>query len=84
MNFVHLHAHSSYSILDAWGRPDQIVPRIVEAGLEAHALTDHDSVRTLPEGLPDQVAHRDLGAPIHSRVAGLHLGHIWKVEQDLS
>ena len=44
MNFVHLHAHSSYSILDAWGRPDQIVPRVVEAGLEAHALTDHDSV----------------------------------------
>ena len=42
-DFVHLHAHSTYSILDAWGQPDQIVERVVEAGLEAHALTDHDS-----------------------------------------
>ena len=43
MDYVHLHAHSTYSILDAWGRPDQIVERLQEAGLSAHALTDHDS-----------------------------------------
>ena len=42
-DFVHLHAHSTYSILDAWGQPEQIVKRVVEAGLTAHALTDHDS-----------------------------------------
>lgn len=41
--FVHLHAHSTYSILDAWGQPEQIVERVVEAGLTAHTLTDHDS-----------------------------------------
>jgi DNA polymerase III subunit alpha len=41
--FVHLHAHSTYSILDAWGQPEQIVERVVEAGHTAHALTDHDS-----------------------------------------
>ncbi len=43
-DFVHLHAHSTYSILDSWGHPDAIVERLVEAGLSAHALTDHDSV----------------------------------------
>ncbi len=42
-DFVHLHAHSTYSILDAWGQPEQIVERVVEAGLTAHTLTDHDS-----------------------------------------
>lgn len=42
-DFVHLHAHSTYSILDAWGQPEQIVERVVEAGLSAHTLTDHDS-----------------------------------------
>ena len=43
-DFVHLHAHSTYSILDAWGQPDAIIDRVVEAGLSAHTLTDHDSV----------------------------------------
>lgn len=42
-DFVHLHAHSTYSILDAWGQPDAIVERLVDAELGAHALTDHDS-----------------------------------------
>ena len=42
--FVHLHAHSTYSILDAWGQPEQIVERLIEAGLKAHTLTDHDSM----------------------------------------
>ena len=43
LNFCHLHAHSTYSILDAWGTPEQIVERLLEAELPAHALTDHDS-----------------------------------------
>lgn len=41
--FVHLHAHSTYSILDSWGQPADIVRRLEETGGEAHALTDHDS-----------------------------------------
>ena len=44
MNFCHLHAHSTYSILDAWGRPADIVERLKVTGLKAHALTDHDSM----------------------------------------
>ena len=43
MDYCHLHAHSTYSILDAWGHPEQIVERVQEAGLTAHTLTDHDS-----------------------------------------
>lgn len=42
--FTHLHAHSTYSILDAWGTPEVIVERLQETGAAAHALTDHDSV----------------------------------------
>lgn len=42
--FVHLHAHSTYSILDSWGRPEDIVERLLETNNPAHALTDHDSI----------------------------------------
>jgi DNA polymerase-3 subunit alpha len=42
--FTHLHAHSTYSILDAWGSPEVIVERLKETGATAHALTDHDSI----------------------------------------
>ncbi|MFH1973431.1 MAG: DNA polymerase III subunit alpha [Patescibacteria group bacterium] len=39
--FVHLHAHSMYSLLDALGDPMDIVARAKELGYDAIALTDH-------------------------------------------
>lgn len=39
--FVHLHAHSMYSLLDALGDPADIVARAKELGYDALALTDH-------------------------------------------
>ncbi|MFZ2804080.1 MAG: DNA polymerase III subunit alpha, partial [Patescibacteria group bacterium] len=39
--FVHLHAHSMYSLLDAVGDPTDIVERAKELGYDALALTDH-------------------------------------------
>lgn len=44
MNFVDLHLHSTYSNLDAFGTPTQIVKRAKDIGRKALALTDHGSV----------------------------------------
>jgi DNA polymerase III subunit alpha len=41
MSFVHLHVHSHYSLLDGFGRPEEIVARAKEMGCPAIALTDH-------------------------------------------
>ncbi len=41
---VHLHHHSTYSFLDAWGTPEQIVVRAEELGHESVAITDHGNV----------------------------------------
>ena len=43
-NFVHLHVHSHYSLLDGLGTPAQIVERAKEMGMNAVALTDHGSM----------------------------------------
>lgn len=43
-NFVHLHVHSHYSLLDGLGTPAQIVERAKEMGMEAIGLTDHGAM----------------------------------------
>jgi DNA polymerase-3 subunit alpha len=43
-NFVHLHAHSTFSFLDGYGRPEQIRERIEELGHDAVAVTDHGTL----------------------------------------
>ncbi len=42
--FVHLHAHSMYSLHDAIGDVDEIVERAKELGYDAIALTDHSAM----------------------------------------
>jgi error-prone DNA polymerase len=42
--YVELHAHSSYSFLDAASQPEELAARAAELGYEALALTDHDGV----------------------------------------
>jgi DNA polymerase-3 subunit alpha len=44
MNFVDLHAHSTYSLLDAYGTPIQLAERAKELGRKSLAITDHGSV----------------------------------------
>ena len=39
--FVHLHVHSEYSLLDGMGRTAQLAKRTAELGQSALALTDH-------------------------------------------
>jgi DNA polymerase III subunit alpha len=40
-NFVHLHVHSDYSLLDGLAKVKEIGPKAKEMGMEAVALTDH-------------------------------------------
>ena len=40
-NFVHLHVHSEYSLLDGACRTRDLAKRAVELGLSSLALTDH-------------------------------------------
>lgn len=40
-NFVHLHVHSHYSLLDGLGKVDQLVAKAKDQGMPALALTDH-------------------------------------------
>lgn len=43
-NFVHLHVHSEYSLLDGSARIDDLVKRTKELGMNSIALTDHGSM----------------------------------------
>src|SRR3712207_647022 len=42
--YTELHLHSAYSFLDGASMPDELVPRALELGHEAVALTDHNSL----------------------------------------
>lgn len=49
MSFVHLHNHSEYSVLDGMAKVKDIVHRVEELGLSAHAITDHGTLSGIPE-----------------------------------
>ncbi|PJE51352.1 MAG: DNA polymerase III subunit alpha [Candidatus Yanofskybacteria bacterium CG10_big_fil_rev_8_21_14_0_10_36_16] len=44
MKFVHLHTHSHYSLLDGLTKPEQMINRAKETGMDAIALTDHGNM----------------------------------------
>ena len=48
-DFVHLHTHSSYSLLDGVSQPKKLVERAVELGHTALALTDHGAMYGIVE-----------------------------------
>jgi error-prone DNA polymerase len=43
-DYVELHCHSNFSLLDGASHPEALVARAAELGMEALALTDHDAV----------------------------------------
>ncbi len=44
MSFVHLHAHTAYSLLDSSNKIDEYVRRVKELGMNAAAITDHGNM----------------------------------------
>ena len=50
-DFVHLHVHSDYSLLDGCCRMDRLLERAVELGQSAMALTDHGNLFGTPSFL---------------------------------
>ena len=42
--FVHLHLHSQYSLLDGGNRLDRLIKRVQELGMTAVAVTDHGNL----------------------------------------
>ena len=49
MNFVHLHVHSHYSLLDGLPKIPELVKRAKDLGQPALALTDHGSMYGIVE-----------------------------------
>lgn len=43
-DFVHLHLHTEFSLLDGFARIDRLFERVKEAGMSAVAITDHGSM----------------------------------------
>ncbi len=43
-NFVHLHLHTEYSLLDGVGKIDDYIDRAKELGMQAIAITDHGNL----------------------------------------
>ncbi|TSC63838.1 MAG: DNA polymerase III subunit alpha, partial [Parcubacteria group bacterium Gr01-1014_106] len=48
-DFVHLHVHSHYSLLDGLGKIPDILDRVKELGMRSVALTDHGVLHGLVE-----------------------------------
>ena len=49
MSFVHLHVHSSYSVLDGMSSVTGLIDRAVKCGMSAIALTDHGNMFGIKE-----------------------------------
>ena len=87
--FVHLHLHSEYSLLDGGNRIERLVERVKELGMDAVALTDHGNLHGAVEfynaarevgvkpilGIEAYVALGDRGDRTHTGVkdGGFHL-----------
>lgn len=48
-NFVHLHTHSHYSMLDGYGKPKYMIEKAKKNNMPAMALTDHANLAGIPE-----------------------------------
>ena len=42
--FIHLHLHTEYSLLDGGNRIDKLIDRVKELGMPAVAITDHGNL----------------------------------------
>ncbi len=56
-DYVHLHNHTQYSLLDGLTRVDQLMEFVVEQGMEAVAMTDHGTLSGTIEFYKEAVNH---------------------------
>ena len=47
--FVHLHLHTEYSLLDGFARIDRLFDKVKDLGMKAVAITDHGSMFVVME-----------------------------------
>ena len=73
MEYVELHAHSNFSLLDGASHPETLVERALELGFRAFALTDHDNVSGAVRF--SQVAKEHSIRPIFGAEVTLQDGH---------
>lgn len=59
-DFVHLHVHSEYSLLDGSTKIRDLVERVKELGMNAIALTDHGSMYGIIEFLSEPVKGKNI------------------------
>ena len=43
-DFVHLHLHTEYSLLDGGNQIDKLVNRVAELGMKSVGITDHGNI----------------------------------------
>ena len=55
-NFVHLHVHTEYSLLDGASKLDALIDRVAELGQTSIAITDHGVMYGVPEFYKKAVA----------------------------
>jgi DNA polymerase-3 subunit alpha len=48
MDFVHLHLHTDYSMMDGCQKPDMVFERLKELGMNKVAITNHGNVINMP------------------------------------
>lgn len=48
-DFVHLHVHTQYSLLDGLNRSDKLFAKVKESGMDSVAITDHGVMYGIPE-----------------------------------
>lgn len=70
LNTIDLHSHSNYS--DGTDTPEELLAKAQEIGLDALALTDHDTVAGIPEFLKAGEKYPDLLA-----IAGVEISTIY-------
>ena len=54
-DFVHLHVHTMYSLLDGAIRLDELFARVKELNMQAVAITDHGTMFNVLEFWPKAV-----------------------------
>ena len=87
-NFIHLHLHSEYSILDGATRIDALVKKAKELGMRAVAVTDHGNMYGAVTFFDacvslDEAYYKEHGKPIVKPILGceFYVSHNYKLKE---